>query len=393
MLRLQSPRRLLLPLLLALVVLDAASGEDAAAAAAAAAAALPLVMHTWPWTGAAAAAWAELSKEGVEATGSRLTALELAGNYCELSQACGSPPSVGYGGHPDAKGEVTLDALMFDGPTHDVGAVGGLRRIKAAISVARGVLVHTNHTLLVGDAATAFARDFLGMSEEPLDTPDSNAAHAAWEAGGCQPNYYRGFEGSDTHCPPYPLPSSSSLELAAPALRRHRRRHEPRYAAHVDEGNHDTIGIIVIDRAGDISCGTSTNGLANKVPGRTGDSPIPGAGCYVDNRVGAAAATGDGDVMMRFSPTFAAVSLMGHGLSPQEACEKALRPIAEYYPHFTGGLICANKEGQYGAAGINWVLSYSVQTPQTDGVETHDVPPIEIRPFAPDEAAATTSSV
>jgi len=349
---------------------------------------LPLVMHTWPWTGAATAAWAELSK-GPNA--SRVTALEMAGNHCELTQ-CGG--SVGFGGHPDANGEPTLDAMLFDGPSHDVGAVGGLRRIKKAISVARGVLEHTNHTLLVGDAATAFARDFLGMDEESLATPDSDAAHAAWEANGCQPNYYRGFEGSDTHCPPYPNPSSSSLlrqqQQQQQQLQQRQQYHEPRYAAHVDEGNHDTIGMVVVDAQGDIACGTSTNGLSNKVPGRTGDSPVPGAGCYVDNRVGAAAATGDGDVMMRFSPTFAAVSLMRHGLSPQDACEEALRPIAQYYPRFTGGLICVNKAGEYGAAGINWILSYSIQTPQTDGVETHDVPPKVLRPFSPKEGQETT---
>lgn len=287
---------------------------------------------------------------------------------------------------------------MFDGPTHDVGAVGGLRRIKRAITAARGVLEHTNHSLLVGDAATAFARDFLGLKEESLQTPDSDAAHAAWLENRCQPNYYRDFEGSDSHCPPYP-PVPSSEGAARLALRRRGGPYDHHeaggYAAHVDEGNHDTIGIIVIDANGDIACGTSTNGLANKLPGRTGDSPIPGAGCYVDNQVGAAAATGDGDVMMRFSPTFAAVSLMRHGLGPQEACEAALRPIAEYYPHFTGGLICANKQGEYGAAGINWVLSFSVQTPQTDGVETHDVPPMKLprpRAMGPGAEAAVTAT-
>lgn len=367
--------RLIARLLPLLLLQSAAAAADRAQRQQAPA--LPLVLHTWPWTGAAAAAWEELSKG---AAGSRLTALERAGNYCELSQTCGNPPSVGYGGHPDASGEPTLDALMFDGPTHDVGAVGGLRRIKQAITVARGVLEHTNHSLLVGDAATAFARDFLGLPEESLRTADSDAAHAEWLAHNCQPNYYRRFEGSDSQCPPYPVPSGGA-RLSSSALRRPRHNEEAGYAAHVDEGNHDTIGVVVIDANGDIACGTSTNGLANKVPGRTGDSPIPGAGCYVDNEVGAAAATGDGDVMMRFSPTFAAVSLMRHGLSPQEACETALRPIAEYYPSFTGGLVCANKQGEYGAAGINWVLSFSVQTPRTDGVETHDVPPIKLRPL------------
>lgn len=376
------------------LLLALSAAAVAAATRPATAPSVPLVMHTWPWTGAATAAWAELSKGADK--GSRLTALEMAGNYCELSQQCGNPPSVGYGGHPDANGEPTLDALMFDGPSHDVGAVGGLRRIKRAISVARGVLEHTNHSLLVGDAATAFARDFLGLEEESLRTPDSDAAHEEWQAAGCQPNYWRGLEGSNSHCPPYPVPSSPS-ELAAAQgplspSSSSIRGGGARYAAHVDEGNHDTIGMIVIDANHDMACGTSTNGLNHKVAGRTGDSPIPGAGCYVDNQVGAAAATGDGDVMMRFVPTYAAVALMRSGLDPQRACEEALRPIAAYYPSFTGGLICVNKDGEYGAAGIHWVLSYSVQTPQTAGVETHDVPPMKLRPLQETEAATMTST-
>lgn len=309
----------------------------------------------------------------------------------QLSQACGSPPSVGYGGHPDAAGEPTLDALLFDGPTHDVGAVGGLRRIKKAITVARGVLEHTNHSLLVGDAATAFAVDFLGLQEESLRTPESDAAHADWHAGGCQPNYYRDFEGSDTHCPPYPVPTSTSLQ-EPPKPSSSLRHHHARYAAHVDEGNHDTIGMVVVDANHGLACGTSTNGLSNKVPGRTGDSPIPGAGCYVDNAVGAAAATGDGDVMMRFVPTYAAVAHMAAGMDPQQACEEALRPIAVHYPHFTGGLVCVNKAGEYGAAGINWVLSFSIQSPQTVGVETHDVPPMKLRPLQQQEEARDVMS-
>lgn len=96
---------------------------------------------------------------------------------------------------------------------------------------------------------------------------------------------------------------------------------------------HDTIGMVALDKSGSIACGTSTNGASYKIPGRVGDSPIMGAGAYCQTGVGGAASTGDGDQMMRFLPSFAAVQYMAAGLSPTEACEKAVEPIAKYYPH------------------------------------------------------------
>lgn len=118
----------------------------------------------------------------------------------------------------------------------------------------------------------------------------------------------------------------------------------------IDETNHDTLGMIVIDEAGDISVGTSSNGARNKIPGRVGDSPIVGSGAYVDNEVGGAAATGDGDIMLRFSPSFLAVEQMRLGFSPNAAAEIAISRIREKYPKFSGAVITANKRGEYGAA-------------------------------------------
>lgn len=359
----------------------------------------PLVINTWSgdFKGAAAAAYKELSSSAsassvdIDNSDTRLDALEEGLNFCELNR-CGG--SVGFGGHPDASGEVSLDALIFDGVTHDVGAVGGLRRVKKAISVARGVLEHTNHSLLVGDAATRFAVDFLGFPEESLSTPESDQAHAKWVENNCQPNYYHDFVNSTTQCPPYYLMPEQQQEEEENVVngfirRRSERRQErrvrrrqrrqqrnARFSPHVNEDNHDTIGMVVVDAQGDLACGVTTNGLGNKVPGRVGDTPLPGAGCYVDNEVGGAACTGDGDVMLRFSPSALSVEYMRHGASPQEACEKSILKIAKYYPNFTGGMICVNKKGEYGAAGWNWVLSFSVQSPSTDGVEEHDVPPL-----------------
>jgi N4-(beta-N-acetylglucosaminyl)-L-asparaginase len=113
----------------------------------------------------------------------------------------------------------------------------------------------------------------------------------------------------------------------------------------VSRENHDTIGMICLDKDGNLAAGTSTNGAKNKVAGRVGDAAIPGAGAYVDNDVGGAAATGDGDIMMRFLPSFQAVNYMRMGLAPRLACEKALAPIALKFPTFKGSLVCASKNG------------------------------------------------
>lgn len=338
------------------------------------AAVLPLVLNTWSgdFTGATRTAFDVLSQPG--AAGDRLDALEQGLNYCELHQ-CGG--SVGFGGHPDASGEVTLDAMIMDAVTHDVGGVGGLRRVKRAISVARGVLEHTNHSILVGDAATRFAVDFLGMEEESLSTPESEKAFEGWEEGGCQPNYYRGFVNCTTACPPYTLPDKEEMRKRRfGSSSSSRRRQEPRFSPHVHEGNHDTIGMIVLDAQGDLACGVTTNGLGNKVPGRVGDSPLPGSGCYVENDVGGCACTGDGDVMLRFAPSAHAVMFMRGGASPTEAAEKMIRTIAGFYPGFRGGMVCVNKRGEYGAAGYNFGLSYSVRGAGMQEVETFDVTPL-----------------
>eukprot|EP01027_Heterolobosea_sp_BB2_P012424 GEZU01018013.1.p1 GENE.GEZU01018013.1~~GEZU01018013.1.p1 ORF type:complete len:170 (+),score=43.78 GEZU01018013.1:68-511(+) len=130
---------------------------------------------------------------------------------------------------------------------------------------------------------------------------------------------------------------------------------------------HDTIGMIAIDAAGDVTCGTSTNGIAFKIAGRVGDSPIVGSGAYCDNEIGGASGTGDGDIIMRFAPSLVAVENMRHGMTPQEACEDALARIQKYYPQANAGLITVSKEkGEYGGCAIGPTFSktfaYTVMT-------------------------------
>lgn len=113
---------------------------------------------------------------------------------------------------------------------------------------------------------------------------------------------------------------------------------------------HDTIGMISLDSSGNMAAGTSTNGLQYKVPGRVADSALVGSGAYVDNEVGGACATGDGDVMQRFVPSYHAVQLMREGAAPDEACLDAIKRIAKFYPNFTGAVLALDKDGRHGAA-------------------------------------------
>lgn len=266
---------------------------------------------------------------------SALDAIEEGCSECERLQC---RKTVGFGGSPDESGETTLDAMIIDGVKMDVGAVGGLRNVKSAISVARKVLDNTEHTLLGGELATQFAVQ-MGFTVESLETTESKEMWTRWKANNCQPNFWKNVTPEATRmCGPYrPI----IQESGCPAEIKKKDS---------SEDNHDTIGMIAIDIKGNIAAGTSTNGARNKIPGRIGDSPIPGAGAYADQDVGAAAGTGDGDVMMRFLPTFLAVEEMRRGASPTEAADTAIRRIARHYPTFFGAIIALNKTGHFGAA-------------------------------------------
>ncbi|XP_048506929.1 putative N(4)-(beta-N-acetylglucosaminyl)-L-asparaginase GD10667 isoform X2 [Athalia rosae] len=258
---------------------------------------------------------------------------------CSLCEQLQCRTTVGFGGSPDEKGETTLDAMIMDGVTMDVGAVGGLRRIKNAISLARKVLDYTKHTLLVGDQAAEFAVK-MGFTEEDLHTPKSKNMWLNWLTNNCQPNFWKNVTPDPgRYCGPYHTKFGKIEGRIQGASNKD-----------IDQNNHDTIGMIAIDIHGHIAAGTSTNGAKYKIPGRVGDSPIPGAGAYADQEVGAAAGTGDGDVMMRFLPSFLAVEEMRRGSSPGAAAETAIRRIAQHYPMFSGGVIALNKQGAYGAA-------------------------------------------
>ena len=292
---------------------------------------LPLVIATWDYRDAVTK-----GRDTLLARGSPLDAVENGVNFCELNQCRGS---VGFGGHPDESGETTLDAFIMDGVTHDTGSVSCLRRVKKAISVARCVLENTYVSMIAGELATKFAQE-MGFTIESLTTNASEEQFHSWRNDSCQPNYWRNVSPDPkVTCGPY---------------KRDKQRHSgPRVMRGISIDNHDTIGMIAVDRKGDIAVGTSTNGLNHKIAGRVGDTPIPGSGGYVDNEIGAAAATGDGDVMMRFVPSYQAVESMRLGLTPQQAAHESIVRIIRRYPSFEGAIVVANKSGHYAAACAN----------------------------------------
>lgn len=262
-------------------------------------ASIPAVISTWDFGKKANAdAWAVLN-----AGGSAIDAVEKGVNNAELDP---DNLSVGFGGLPDEEGEVTNDAVIMWGPKHAAGAVGCLKRIKRPISVARKVLEKTKHTFLVGEDATRFAKKMGFAEEKELLTEKARARWEAWKK-------------------------------------------DPKRA---DFWNHDTIGMVAVDKNGDVCAGCSTSGLAFKIKGRVGDSPIVGSGAYCDNEIGGAAATGNGDVMMRFCPAIIAVEYMREGMSPADACAKSLRRIEAKGYKVGACLVAVNKKGEFGAAKI-----------------------------------------
>ncbi|VBB29686.1 unnamed protein product [Acanthocheilonema viteae] len=298
---------------------------------------VPLVIATWGTVGFQAAtkkAFLTLTK-----THDRMESLLDGLTECEQLQCDGT---VGFGGSPDEKGETRLDALIYDGLNHEMGAVGSLPNVKNAARVAYAVMKYTKHSILVGEYAANFAVE-MGFKRESLYTNSSRAAHQKWIKQNCQPNYRKNvLPDPIKSCGPY-KPATDKDKFTYNIKTNHQ-------DFEVNHGNHDTIGMIVIDSEYNIAAGTSTNGANHKIPGRIGDSPIPGAGAYADNDVGGAVSTGDGDIMMRFVSSFQTVHYIREGKTPAKAAEITIRAISLKYPNFMGAIVAVNKKGQFGAA-------------------------------------------
>src|SRR6266566_194054 len=275
--------------------------------------------------------------------------------------------SVGYGGLPNEEGEVELDASVMHGPTRRAGSVASVRRIKNVARLAKTVMERTNHVMLVGPGATRFAVAE-GFEEMNLRTEKSRLAWLAWKASSSF-NWRPGIDSPEWKEHMAALLDTPERQALLPWIES--------VIAHPPTG---TIPCMAVSEKGDISATTTTSGLAWKIPGRIGDSPIIGAGCCVDNEVGAAGSTGKGEENIKISGGHTIIEMMRKGMSPTDACMEALARIAHNYKNdkkklgtFHIYFYALNKDGVHGAASLwrngyekNKQASYAVH----DGTES-----------------------
>ncbi|MCC6837976.1 MAG: N(4)-(beta-N-acetylglucosaminyl)-L-asparaginase [Bacteroidia bacterium] len=275
----------------------------------------PIVLSTWNFgLKANEAAWKVLSKNG--------RALDAVEAGVKIPEGDPTERSVGYGGRPDRDGRVTLDACIMDEQAN-IGSVACLEHIKHPISVARAVMEKTPHVMLVGDGALQFALS-QGFRKENLLVEESEKEWKEW------------------------LKNSN-------------------YKPIVNIENHDTIGMIALDANGNLSGACTTSGMAYKMHGRLGDSPIIGAGLYVDNEIGAATATGHGEEVIRIAGCHLVVELMRQGKTPEQACKEAVSRVVKLTANrkknlkdIQVGFIALNKQGEYGAYCVQGGFNYAV---------------------------------
>jgi N4-(beta-N-acetylglucosaminyl)-L-asparaginase len=292
----------------------------------------PIVISTWDsGMPVNAEAWKILSTRG-----SALDAVEAGAMHIENEINC----CVGLGGYPDRDGIVTLDSCIMDHKAN-CGAVAGIERIKHPVSVARKVMENTPHVILVGAGAQQFAVEngFVLESEELSES--AKKAYADW----LKKSEYK------------------------PVINIENKKQNGPFAPNFFEdgtANHDTMGLVAMDINGNLSGAVTTSGMAFKLHGRVGDSPIIGAGLFVDNEVGAATSSGTGEEVIRICGTHLVVEFMRQGYSPEAACKKAVERIVKRdtakAKTLQVGFLALNKKGQYGAYAIQKGFVFSVKS-------------------------------
>jgi N4-(beta-N-acetylglucosaminyl)-L-asparaginase len=299
----------------------------------------PIVISTWD-TGkdVNTEAWKVLS-----ANGRALDAVEAGARHIESTINC----CVGLGGYPDRDGIVTLDSCIMDEHAN-CGSVGGLEQILHPVSVARKIMETTPHVMLVGQGAQQFALEN-GFSKEPKKlSPEAENAYTEW----LKKSEYK------------PVINIENL----PATQTDKKENGPFAPAFFDDGtpNHDTMGLVALDASGNMSGAVTTSGMAFKIHGRVGDSPIIGAGLFVDNEIGAATSTGVGEEVIRICGTHLVVEYMRQGYSPETSCRKAVERIVDRdmkkAKTLQVGFLALNKKGEYGAYAIQKGFVFCVKS-------------------------------
>lgn len=298
-----------------------------------------VVLSTWsPNVKANAAAWTILGDKG--------RALDAVEKGVRVTEADPADQSVGYGGLPDRDGKVTLDACVMD-EKGNCGAVMAIENIMHPVSVARLVMEKTPHVQLAGKGALEFALT-QGFKKENLLTPESEKKWREW----LKTSHYN------------PMITVDNIEEEV------NRQKQKEVKGQMN--NHDTIGMIAMDADGNLSGACSTSGMAFKMSGRVGDSPIIGAGLFVDNEVGAATSTGVGEEVIKICGSHSVVEYMRQGFSPEQACKKAVERIVKRNgvnaKTIQVAFIALNKNGDYGGYSILKGFDYGVSTAQGEKV-------------------------
>jgi N4-(beta-N-acetylglucosaminyl)-L-asparaginase len=298
----------------------------------------PIIISTWDeGKNVNNAAWNILSNKG-----KAIDAIEAGAVYVENKISC----CVGLGGNPDRDGIVTLDACIMDEHAN-CGAVAGLEQIKHPLSVARKLMETTPHVLLVGDGAQKFALQNGFVLESKELSEDAKKEYENWLK-------------KTEYNPTINIENKKDGAFFSPTK--------------FNNGsfNHDTMGMIAMDAAGNLSGGVTTSGMAFKIHGRVGDSAIIGAGLFVDNEIGAATSSGVGEEVIRISGTHAVIEFMRHGSSPEQACKKAVERIikrnATKAKTLQVGFVAVNKKGEHGAYSIQEGFVYAVKSLTEDKI-------------------------
>ena len=304
----------------------------------------PIVISTWDSGLPVNEAAFEVLKHK---NGKAIDAVEKGANFIENEINC----CVGLGGNPDRDGYVTLDASIMDHKMN-CGGVAFMEDIKNPISVARKVMDLTPHVMLVGEGARDFALKNGFKSEPKKLSTDAENAYKSW----LEKSEYKPIKNIE-------LEQNKSLQKS----------NGPFAPNRLENGdfNHDTMGLVALDHSGNLSGACTTSGMGFKLRGRVGDSPIIGAGLYVDNEVGAVTSSGQGEEVIRIAGSFLVVEFMRQGKSPETACRLAVERLIKINPtkakDFQVGFIALNKFGEHGSYAVNPGFVYSVTTAPGNG--------------------------